>query len=147
MEKPRTAETQKERSLLARELLDLQAKLHTLDSDAELLQGYARMHQDKLTNMHRLYSHNPSLTSFCSAFTGYITTLIRAPPSQHPDWPNTILTLNKDIIEGMIAMVDAQTQNETRPESKAALAQLITKYPQAMDAVPSLRRLIEKKIR
>lgn len=135
------------RSRLIQQITDIRTRLHALDADAEFLVSYARMHQDKLRNMQRMYRSQPNLVSFCSAMTGYINTQLRAPPAHHRNWPVLLLTLHGDTIDGLIAMVDSQTPQATTPGDKAALTHMLNTYPEVMARVPALRRLIEKKLR
>ncbi|MBI4145989.1 hypothetical protein HY489_01480 [Candidatus Woesearchaeota archaeon] len=148
MAQPSSGTNQRERGRLAAELADLQSKLHALDTDAEFLVSFARMHQDKLTNLQRMYSHEPNLVSFCTAITGYLNNTLRAPPAQHANWPDLLLTLHSPAIEGLIAMVDVRVPpHSITPEEKAALSHLLITYPEVMTKVPALRKLIEKHLR
>ncbi|RJQ19342.1 hypothetical protein C4580_05390 [Candidatus Woesearchaeota archaeon] len=145
MQQDLTTQTRAERSRLTRELVDLQSRLHALDSDAEFLRGYARMHQDKLTNLQRIYATNPNFVSFCTAFTGYINTTLRAPPAQHPDWPNLMLILHNDFITGLVALAE-RNAGPLRIQDKSALSRLLRTYPQVMERVPAFRDAIARKL-
>lgn len=127
------------------ELVDLQSRLNALDSDAEFLRGYARMHQDKLTNLQCIYATNPNFVSFCTALTGYINTTLRAPPAQHPDWPNLMLILHDNLITGLIALAE-RNASPLRDQDKAALEHLLCTYPQVMSRVPALRDAIARRL-